>query len=127
MRALGLLVLGLGLGLGAGYLAGAEWGSPAVVWLALGLVVLSSVPLALGSRGTPGLVRGRPAGDPEKPAPADLGNRVEAILDLAEGQAADTIRAAEAEAERQAADTVRAAEAEAERIVAEARAAQLPD
>jgi hypothetical protein len=50
MRALGWLVLGLGLGLAAGYLAGDRWGSPAVVWLGLGLVVLSSVLLAVGSR-----------------------------------------------------------------------------
>jgi hypothetical protein len=50
MRGAGLLVLGLGLGLGAGYLAGDSGASPALVWLALGLVVLSSMLLALSPR-----------------------------------------------------------------------------
>ncbi|GAA3336384.1 hypothetical protein GCM10020358_08340 [Amorphoplanes nipponensis] len=52
MRAAGLLVLGLGLGLAAGYLAGDRWGSPAVVWLGVGLIVLASVLLGV-SRGGP--------------------------------------------------------------------------
>jgi outer membrane murein-binding lipoprotein Lpp len=110
MRGAGLLILGLGLGLGAGYLAGDNGGSPALVWLALGLVVLSSVLLALGPRAAR-------APDPQSESArdaADLGTRVEQILRLAEEQAADRIRSAEDEAGR---------------IVAEARARpdQLPD
>lgn len=111
MRGLGLLVLGLGLGLGAGYLATEQGGSPALVWLAAGLIVLSSVLLAVGSRGATELVRVEPSVKPERPTLAGLGERVEKILELAEEQAADKIRSAEEEAER---------------IVAEAKARQLP-
>ena len=100
MRAVGLLTLGLGLGLGAGYLAGDRWGSPALVWLGLGLVVLSSVLLAVSSRRATGPVRSEPAAGTGQPAPAGLGERVEKILRRAEEQAADRIRSAEAEAER---------------------------
>jgi hypothetical protein len=102
MRASGFLVLGLGLGLGAGYLATDRWDSPALVWLGLGLIILSSVLLALsGRRGTVGASEA--AGPGERagvPAAADLGRRVEQILALAEEQAADHIRSAEEEAER---------------------------
>ncbi len=105
MRGAGLLVLGLGLGLGAGYVATDRWGSPALVWLALGLVVLSTVLLALGSRRAVELISSaagsEPAGaDPAKPALAGLGQRVNELLELAEAQAADRIRSAEEEAER---------------------------
>jgi hypothetical protein len=110
MRAFGLLVLGLGLGLGAGFLAARSSDSPAVVWLAAGLVV-AGLALVAASRGS----AARPApSENEKPALAGLGTRVEQILALAEDQAADRIRSAEQEAER---------------IVAEAhrRAGQPPD
>jgi hypothetical protein len=40
MRFAGMLVFGLGLGLGAGFLAAETWDSPALVWLAAGLVVV---------------------------------------------------------------------------------------
>jgi hypothetical protein len=50
MRGLGLLVLGLGVGLGAGYLVTDRWDAPALVWLGLGLIVLSTVLLALSPR-----------------------------------------------------------------------------
>jgi hypothetical protein len=105
MRGLGLLVLGLGLGLGAGYLTTDTWGSPALVWLALGLVVLSSLLLALGARRAVELIPSatgpeREAAGPAKPALAGLGRRVEQILESAEAQAAEKIRSAEEEAER---------------------------
>jgi hypothetical protein len=98
MRASGFLVLGLGLGLGAGYLATDRWDSPAVVWLGLGLIILSSVLLALSGRR--GAVEAPESAGSGVPAAAGLGQRVEQILGLAEEQAAAHIRSAEQEAER---------------------------
>jgi hypothetical protein len=91
MRGAGLLLLGAGGGLIAGFLVHGQWSSPAWVWLGLGLMVLATVLLGLG-RGGARAATATPA--------AELGGRVESILQLAEEQAADHIRSAEAEAER---------------------------
>lgn len=96
MRAAGLLTLGLGIGLGAGYLATDRWGSPALVWCGLALVVLSTVLLASGPRRRPRSAA--PVTDP--PLLSGLGVRTEQILRLAEEQAADHLRAAREEAGR---------------------------
>jgi hypothetical protein len=98
-KTLGLLTLGLGLGLGAGMLAG-----PGPVWPALVLIGLGALLLIVGIGGAPDLVGEQPVAEAGQPVAAGLGTRVEAILELAEQQAAATVREAQEEAGRIVAD-----------------------
>jgi hypothetical protein len=64
MRAAGLLVLGLGIGLGAGCLAAEKWNSPALVWLAAGIVVAGLALLGVSRTGV-AQARRRPGQPPD--------------------------------------------------------------
>ena len=98
-RSWALLPVGFGLGLGAGLLADPAEGSgtsTALQWAAVGLLALGVLIAIVAGGDTPD--PSEP--DPERPALAGLGSRVEDILRLANEQADDHLRAAREEAAR---------------------------